>query len=127
MDENVKMLDAEIEYEFEKLADTEFGSKEYQIGVDGVTKLIDRAIEYKKMDAEKERLVEETQIRNKQQKDEKNNRLVQNILTGAGIVIPVAVTIWGAVMSFKIEFRDNEIVSSTVGRKFVDKILSGKR
>lgn len=124
---NETNLNAEIEYEFEELAKTEFGSKAYQIGVDGVTKLLDRAIEYKKLDAEKDRLAEEAQVKAEQLKDEKNNRLVNNILTGAGIVLPLTVAVWGAVMSFKIEFRDNEIVSSTVGRKFIDRILSGKK
>ena len=47
-----KMLHDEIESEFECLQDIEFGSEEYQKGIDGVGKLLDKAIELKRFEAD---------------------------------------------------------------------------
>ena len=49
--ENIKeQLIDEIGSEFEVLNAVEFGSDQYKVGVDGLTKLIDRAIEIKKVE-----------------------------------------------------------------------------
>ena len=45
-------LRTEIETEFEKLEGMEVGSDEYKTTVDGLTKLVDRAIEYEKFSAD---------------------------------------------------------------------------
>ena len=47
-----KMLHEEIESEIKCLEDIEMGSDEYKAGVDGVSKLIDRAIEIEKFNAD---------------------------------------------------------------------------
>ena len=44
-----KLLNDEIQAEIESLGAMELGSEPYKVAVDGVTKLIDRSIEIKKL------------------------------------------------------------------------------
>ena len=47
-----KLLDTEIESEFEALDELELGSEQHKIAVEGLVKLIDRDIEIKKIDVD---------------------------------------------------------------------------
>ena len=46
------LLETEIMDEFEALRKEEFGSEKYKVGVDGITKLLDRSIEIDKFENE---------------------------------------------------------------------------
>lgn len=122
------LLYDEIETEFEKLRTTEPGSEKYKVTVDGLTKLMDRAIEMEKVnndceDKAKTRESEEL-YRQQQLSDEKKDRLIKNIISSAGIVLPIIVTIWGTKVSF--EFEKEGTVTTIMGRGFINKLLPKK-
>ena len=86
--------------------------------MDNITKLMDRAIEIEKLESS------ETQ-NEKQMKEERKSRVVKTCVDVGSIVLPLAVTIWGARASFK--FEETGTITTSVGRKFMDKIISWKR
>ena len=118
----------EIRNEFEELKKMKLGSDEYRNTVDGLTKLIDRALEIEKMDADHREKVEnrdyENDFKQRQMTDERRDRLVKNILTGAGIIIPSALTVWGTIKTLK--FEQEGTVTTIVGRGFINKLLPKK-
>ena len=123
-----KLLHAEIEQRLEHLGDMEAGSDEYKAAVDSVTKLVDRAIEIDKFNndcvvSEKTREFEE-QLKITQAVSEQRDRLIKNILTGAGIAVPSLLTVWGTLKSLK--FEETGTITSAIGRGFINKILPKK-
>lgn len=123
-----KLLDEEIQYEFSTLKDAEKGSEEYKTSVDGLTKLLDRAIEMKKIDIETQEKIETREFENdlklKQMKEDKKDRWVKNGIAIGGIVIPTIVTVWGTLKSFK--FEEEGTITTIMGRGFINKLLPKK-
>ena len=111
-------LSVEIEDKLDELANLDASTKEYSAAVDNVTKLMDRAIEIEKLE------YSGTQ-NEKQMKEERKSRLVKNCIDVGSIVLPIAVTIWGARASFK--FEETGTITTSVGRKFMDKIIFWKK
>lgn len=111
------MLDLEIEELFNELSNTARGSKEYTAIEDDLTKLVDRRLELEKME------VSEAQTEQQMQQDRKA-RIVKNLIDIGSIVLPLAVTIWGARASFR--FEQEGTITTSIGRKFMDKIVSKK-
>lgn len=110
-------LHVEIDERFEDLAKMDPSSKEYSAAVDSVTKLMDRAIEIEKIEA--------SEINNeKQMNEERKSRLVKHFIDVGSIVLPLAVTVWGAKASFK--FEETGTITTGIGRKFMDKLISKK-
>lgn len=108
-------LHVEIDDRFDNLAQMDPASKEYSAVVDNITKLMDRAIEIEK--------IESSEAQNeKQMKEERRSRLVKNCIDVGSVVLPLAVTIWGAKASFR--FEENGTITTGVGRKFMDKLIS---
>ena len=56
--------------------------------------------------------------------EEKKDRLVKNCISIGGIVLPVAVTIWGTLKSLK--FEESGTVTTIMGRGFINKLLPKK-
>lgn len=110
-------LHVEIDDRFEDIAKLDPSTKEYSAAVDSVTKLMDRAIEIEKLE------MTETQ-NEKQLKEDRKSRLVKNCIDVGSIVLPLAVTIWGARASFK--FEETGTITTGIGRKFMDKLISKK-
>lgn len=114
----------EIEDELQALNEIEVGTDEYKSSVDGVTKLLDRAIEIEKHEAEmKEREVERI-AKNIQVAEEQKDRVVKNYISAGGVVLPLLVTIWGTLKSFK--FEKDGTVTTIMGRGFINKLLPKK-
>lgn len=111
-------LHVEIDDRFDDLAKLDPASKEYSTAVDSVTKLMDRAIEIEKLESSESQ-------NEKQMKEDRKSRLVNNIIDAGSIILPLAVTIWGAKASFK--FEEEGTITSTVGRKFMDKLINFKK
>lgn len=111
------MLNEEIRDEFENLKTMELGSDQYRTTVDGLTKLVDRAIDLEKISIEQSE-------KQKQMEEDKKNRWVQNGITIGGILIPVGVTIWGTLKTF--EFEKTGSVSTIMGRGFFQKMIPKK-
>lgn len=140
------LLHEEIESELQTLGELDAGSSEYKAVVDGLTKLIDRAIEMDKFNIahnekleerefekeqklkqmEEERLEREFERNHKvmQMEEEKKDRFIKNVLNGVGIGLPVAVTIWGTLKSLK--FEETGTVTTLIGRGFINKLLPKK-
>lgn len=122
------LLYDEIEEEFEKLRKIEYGSEQYKVTVDGLAKLMDRAIEMEKFDSDcedKAKTRKSEQLEKAQQlAAEKKDRLIKNIISGAGVVLPLLVTIWGTKVSLK--FEEEGTITTIMGRAFVNKLLPKK-
>lgn len=121
----ITLLDVEIEELFDKLSKLSPDSKEYGTVNDNLAKLMDRRLEIEKLEksetqAEKQLKMTEAQAE-KQLKEDRKARVVKNIIDVGAIVLPLAVTIWGAALSFT--FEENGTISSTMGRKFMDKLI----
>lgn len=121
-------LKEEINKELGELGKMQLGSDEYRCTVDGLSKLMDKAIEIERIDVEAmdkaEARQEENDFRNKQLEDERKDRFVKNAIAVAGIVIPTAVTIWGTIKS--IEFEKEGTITTIIGRGFFNKLLPKK-
>lgn len=126
MDE--KKLYDEINAEFEDLSKMALGTEEYKITIDGLTKLMDRAIDMKKFDTEYTERIENQKmdncLRQKQMDEERKDRLIKNGISIAGIVIPSLITIWGTVKS--MEFEKEGTITTIIGRGFINKLLPKK-
>ena len=117
-----------IEEAFNELNDMENGSEERKAKVEELAKLMDRAIEMEKIDVDcknKEKALEvEQNFKQQQMIDEKHDRLVKNVISVAGVVLPLAVTIWGTIASFNFEKEDS--ISTIMGRGYIQKLLPKK-
>ena len=111
------LLHEEIQDEFKNLKDMELGTEEYKTTVDGVTKLVDRAIEM-------ERLNNEITAGAVTRGDDRIDKIVKNCISVAGIIIPTIVTIWGTLKSFK--FEQEGTITTIMGRGFINKLLPKK-
>lgn len=123
-----KLLHEEIEERLTNIGSMDAGSDEYKKAVDSVTKLVEKAIEIDKFNndcvvSEKTREFEE-QLKITQAVGEQRDRLVKNILTGAGIGVPALLTVWGTLKSLK--FEETGTITTAIGRGFINKLLPKK-
>lgn len=122
------LLRDEIQDEFKDLNKMELGSEEYKTTVDGLTKLVDRAIEMEKIDNECRELIVSREMdhdfKSIQLNDERKDRSIKNIIAVVGIVIPCAITIWGTIKSLR--FEQEGTVTTIMGRGFINKLLPKK-
>ena len=114
----------EIEDELQALNEIEVGTDEYKSSVDGLTKLLDRAIEIEKHEAEMKEREAERIAKNIQVAEEQKDRVVKNYIAAGGVVLPLLVTIWGTLKSFK--FEKDGTVTTIMGRGFINKLLPKK-
>jgi hypothetical protein len=123
---NETMLHEEIQGELEELSKLEVGSEKYKVAVDGVAKLMDRAIEIDKINADTQEKVEsreaEIDLKLKQLEEDKKDRKVRNGIAIAGIGIPAVVSIWGTLKTLK--FEEVGTVTTLAGREHLRKIFN---
>lgn len=122
------LLHKEIQERLGDIGKMEIGSEEYKKAVDSVTKLVEKAIEIDKFNndcvvSEKTREFEE-QLKVTQVVSDQRDRLIKNILTGAGIAVPAGLTIWGTLKSLK--FEETGTITTAIGRGFINKLLPKK-
>ena len=119
------VLENEIENEFEELGKIEVGTDKYKSAVDGVTKLVDKAIDLEKFYIEMEDKVDarenEADLKAKQIKNDKRDQIVRNGIAIAGIVVPTAITIWGTLTTLK--FEEVGTVTTNAGRAFMNRLF----
>ena len=111
------LLEEDLVSEMEKLRTTPYDHKDYGTVSGTVSMLMDKKIEIDKVKSEQ-------LFREQQQKDEKKDRLVKNIIGVAGIVLPLAVTVWGTKVSLK--FEEEGTFTTIMGRGFINKLLPKK-
>ena len=112
-----KMLHEEIVEDFNELKETEFGTDEYRSGAESVAKLMDRAIELKKIESDAE-------LTKAEQKSENRNRIIGHIVTGVTTAAGILLTIWGTKATFK--FEETGTITTTMGRGFLNKLMFKK-
>ena len=116
------LLEVEIESEFEKLSEMEVTDESHKAAVDSVSKLLDRAIEYEKLNIDRLNQAEtrefEQNLKLKQMEEDRKDRIVRNSIAAGGVVLPLAVTIWGALKSW--QFEKEGVVTSSMGRMFMN-------
>ena len=121
-------LDKEILDTIEALNEMEKGSEEWKKTVEGLSKLLEKANERDKFKSERQEQSRNCRIENywreEQAKEERIDRWVKNGIAVAGIVIPVVVTIWGTLVSFK--FEEEGTITTIMGRGFINKLLPKK-
>ena len=124
-----RLLREEIESEFKELSKITPGGEDYKVAVDGITKLMDRAIEMEKNEIDRQDRIDardsENELKTKQMEDEKKDRFVKNLLAGVGTIGGLVVTIWGAKKAWK--FEETGTVASPVGRSFINKLISFRK
>ena len=124
-----KLLREEIESEFKELSKIAPGGEDYKVAVDGITKLMDRAIELEKNEIDRQDRIDardsENELKTRQMEDEKKDRFVKNLLTGVGTIGGLVVTVWGAKKAWK--FEETGTVASPVGRSFINKLTSFRK
>ena len=124
-----RLLREEIESEFKELSKIAPGGEDYKVAVDGITKLMDRAIEIEKNEIDRQDRIDardsENELKTKQMEDEKKDRFVKNLLAGVGTIGGLVVTIWGAKKAWK--FEETGTVASPVGRSFINKLISFRK
>lgn len=114
------LLCEEIKEELEFLKAIGVGADTHKLATEDVAKLVDRVIDLEKLEIERD----EIKLKAAQMEEEKKDRWIKNILTAAGIVIPVGVTIWGTLKSFK--FEQEGTITTIMGRGFINKLLPKK-
>lgn len=112
-----EQLDEELSAELSKLSSTPYGAEEYDKVKGTVDMLFNKKIEMDR--TESEQLIKQQQL-----KDEKKDRLVKNVMTAAGIALPLLVTIWGTKVSLK--FEEEGTFTTIMGRGFINKLLPKK-
>ena len=114
---DIEKLRAVIDRKVENLETLPIDSDQYKAEIDNIAKLMDRLIEMEKVEVDK---LDKAENR----KNEKTDRLVKNILTGASIVIPSVLTVWGTCKSIK--FEETGTFTTIMGRGFISKLLPRK-
>ena len=109
-------LEEVISLKLEEAKNTE--SETGKRAVDDAAKLTDCLIEIKKMEADEEAKKEE-------QKRQDNKDRWQNGIAIAGIVVPSAISVYGICKTFKFDDAGG-IISSTLGRGFLNKLIPKK-
>lgn len=120
---NEVMLNDEIKSELNELGKLEVGTEEYKIAVEGITKLMDRAIEINKINTDVQYKMEiENGFKEKQMELDEKDRKVRNILTALGIILPTGVSIWGTLKTLK--FEEVGTITTVAGKEHVRKLFN---
>lgn len=123
-----RLLHEEIQNELKELAKMDVGSDEYKTAVDGIAKLMNLKMDRTKFEAECQEKTEsrklDAELKLKQMDEDRNGRIVRDVLTAMGIVIPAALAIWGTKASF--EFEKEGTITTIMGRGFINKLLPKK-
>lgn len=99
-------LENEINARFEEIEAMTITTDEYRKAVDDLSKLMDRAIELNKLDAE---------VAEKRR---------ENVVNIAGIITGAILTVWGTIKSLK--FEETGSITTSIGRGFINKLLPKK-
>lgn len=128
MKEIRESLHEEIQTEFAYLKGVNFEDEGYKTAIDGVTKLMDRAIEIEKIDNDlyEKSLNRENdkEFKEKQMVEDKKDRRIQNGIAIAGIVVPTGLAVWGTLKTLK--FEEVGTVTTAIGRNFINKLIPKK-
>lgn len=118
-------LREELDRELDLLKASDIDSDEHKLLMDSVTKLTDRAIELKKVDAEAEnqrRIREhEEAMKIKQMKEDRIDKIVGHVWNGVRTVGSLALCAGLAVMAFTYEEKGT--IASPIGKKLLSIVI----
>lgn len=122
------LLHEEIQDGFDALSKMERGTETHKTTVDELAKLFDKAIEIEKIEVEakerdKAREIEAS-LKRAQMEEDRKDRRAKNGIAIVGIVLPLAVTIWGTFKTLK--FEEEGTVTTMMGRGFINKLIPKK-
>ena len=106
MNEIEMLWDAEIKNEIVSLATGNIGIDEYKTRIEGIGMMMDKKLEMKKFEADR------------------RDQVIKNIISCAGIGLPLLVTIWGTIVS--LNFEKEGVVTTGAGRGFINKLFTWK-
>ena len=122
------LLHEELQDGFDALSRMERGTETHKTTVDEVAKLFDKAIEIEKLEMEakeREKAREiEASLKRAQMEEDRKDRRVKNGIAIGGIVLPLAVTIWGTFKTFR--FEETGTITTMMGRGFINKLIPKK-
>lgn len=137
---NVKnLLEKAIESQFEAVDTLDCGSVEHVTAIDELTKLLGKHNELTKIELEHQasidnreadtelkvkQILAENELKERQMKDEKVDRIVKNALTVFSLLVGTGLTIWGTKVS--IDFEKTGTITTIMGRGFINKLLPKK-
>ena len=123
-----RLLRKEIVDELEMLSKIQIGSEDYKSAVDGLTKLMDKAIEMEKFDREMDEKTksreDEKYLRIQELYENQKNRKLSNYIAIGGLVVPAILTVWGTIKT--INFEKEGTITTIMGRGFINKLLPKK-
>ena len=112
-------LREELDREFDSLKDSEIGSDEHKATVDSMTRLMDRAIELKKIDVDAKNQAKtqenEKALRMAQMKEDRVDKIIGHILTGVKVG-GTLFTIW-LLSAASYTYEEKGTISSDLGKK----------
>lgn len=116
------LLHKEIEAEFDVLKDVDMDAKHYTQCVDGVTKLLDRAIELEKIHIEQEKIDNEKEISTKQMDEEKKSKKIDRAVAGVTTAATFTAFVWATIYTFA---NEKEVpVTTIIGRGVIQKVTN---
>lgn len=136
------LLEQEISEDLEGLQNLELGSEEYKVATEKVTKLMDKAIELKRIEfefqkeenrkfeestREENRLLQEqkeNQLKQEQLNVDKKHRWIQHGLTIITFIGGILVTVWGTNKTLK--FEETGTVTTSAGRAHIGNLFRKK-
>ena len=122
------LLHEEIQDGFNDLSKMERGTEIHKTTVDEVAKLFDKAIEIEKIEIEAKEKAKareiEASLKMAQMEEDRKDRRFKNGIAIGGIVLPLAVTIWGTFKTLK--FEEEGTVTTMMGRGFINKLIPKK-
>ena len=123
---NQIMLHDEIESELKNLGTMDCGSEDYKVVVDGLTKLLDRAIEMEKPDisqeeaeAKRDNEIEKTMLQIEEENKTRRSNLGANLLS---VAAGVGTAIVGTLITLK--FEETGSVSTIAGKEWTRKLFN---
>lgn len=108
-------LNDEVVKRLDELATMESGTEEYDDKVNSLVKLMDRSLEFEKIEVD---VIEKS----KRREDEKKDQLVRNVMNGTKDAAIIILTVWGTVAA--INFEKEGTITTSAGRKHLNKLLS---
>ena len=118
------MVQEEIVDKLEALRDLEVGSEEHQKGTTDVDKLMKHLVDIEKIELEAMKAKEDIQLRQVSCMVDRKDKKIKNIISVAGIIVPLGVTVWGTLKTLK--FETTNTVTSLIGRGFIQKFIPKK-
>lgn len=103
-----------------KLETMQPSDENYEVTVNTVVKLMDRAIEIDKNEAEHK----DHELKQLQVKNEERDRVIKNVLSAVGLVVSVGVPVWGTIVT--LLFEKEGTVTTIPGRKHINSLFGRK-